>query len=170
MVLDGVNKPYLMIGGGDHRVGHKQNYDEIFDDLENFARKLPAQLGPVECRWSGQVVEPVDGLPFIGRATNFGDRVLFATGLSGMGMTQSAIAAKVCADIILAQDETERNPKEFPTSQRQHRSMCHNFEQYRATCCCSYFPREVLDPRPFQYLLHYVLRARLSLHSDMRIA
>lgn len=108
MVLDGVNKPYLMIGGGDHRVGHKQNYDEIFDDLENFARKLPARLGPVEYRWSGQVVEPVDGLPFIGRATNLGDRVLFATGLSGMGMTQSAIAAKVCAEIILAQDETER--------------------------------------------------------------
>lgn len=106
--IDGVTRRYMTIGGGDHRVGHKQNYDEIFDELETFARKLGVDLGPIEYRWSGQVVEPVDGLPFIGRATNLGDRVLIATGMSGMGMTQSAIAARVCSDIILAHDESAR--------------------------------------------------------------
>src|SRR5207248_2530602 len=54
----------------------------------------------IEFRWSGQVMEPVDSLAFIGRNPLDSDNVFIATGDSGMGMTHGTIAGLLLTDLI----------------------------------------------------------------------
>ena len=56
--------------------------------------------GPVEFRWSGQVMETQDGLAFIGRNPMDSPNVYVATGDSGMGMTHGTIAGILLTDLI----------------------------------------------------------------------
>jgi Rieske Fe-S protein len=55
----------------------------------------------IDYRWSGQVMEPIDGLGFIGRNPSDESNVYIATGDSGMGMTHGTIAAMLITDLIL---------------------------------------------------------------------
>jgi len=88
----------LIVGGEDHRTGQAQDTDSRFDALESWARNLTPNIEFVEFRWSGQVMEPVDGLAFIGR--NPGDENIFiATGDSGHGTTHGTIAAMLICDL-----------------------------------------------------------------------
>jgi Rieske Fe-S protein len=57
-------------------------------------------LGAVTHRWSGQIMEPVDGLAFIGRNPLDDDNVYIATGDSGNGMTHGTLAGMVISDLI----------------------------------------------------------------------
>ncbi|PYQ06013.1 MAG: hypothetical protein DMF82_07235 [Acidobacteria bacterium] len=57
----------------------------------------------VRYRWSAQVVEPVDGLPFIGRNTPSA-HVYVGTGYCGTGMTFGTLAAMIASDLILGRD------------------------------------------------------------------
>jgi glycine/D-amino acid oxidase-like deaminating enzyme/nitrite reductase/ring-hydroxylating ferredoxin subunit len=89
-----------ILGGEDHKTGMVVTTGELYQRLE---RKL-AQLLPgaaVTHRWSGQVVETVDGLPFIG-ATD--DSQFIATGFSGNGLTFGTVAAMMCRDWVLGRD------------------------------------------------------------------
>jgi glycine/D-amino acid oxidase-like deaminating enzyme/nitrite reductase/ring-hydroxylating ferredoxin subunit len=89
----------LIAGGEDHKTGQAHDTNERFDRLENWTRLLFPHVGIVEYRWSGQVMEPVDGLAFIGR--NPGDENVFiATGDSGHGMTHGTIAGRLISDLI----------------------------------------------------------------------
>jgi nitrite reductase/ring-hydroxylating ferredoxin subunit len=56
--------------------------------------------GPLEFRWSGQVMETQDGLAFIGRNPLDANNVYVATGDSGMGMTHGTIAGMLICDLI----------------------------------------------------------------------
>ena len=56
--------------------------------------------GEVIYKWSGQVMETVDGLAFIGRNPLDADNVYVATGDSGMGLTHGTIAGMLIADLI----------------------------------------------------------------------
>jgi Rieske Fe-S protein len=58
----------------------------------------------VEYRWSGQVMEPVDGIAFIGRDPGNADNVYIATGDSGMGMTHGTIAGMLITDLIMGRE------------------------------------------------------------------
>ena len=53
--------------------------------------------------WSGQIMEPIDGLAFIGRNPGQ-DNVYIATGDSGNGMTHGAIAGLLISDLILGRE------------------------------------------------------------------
>ena len=54
-------------------------------------------------RWSGQVMEPVDAMAFIG--SNPGDEHIYiATGDSGNGMTHGTIAGILLTDLITGRD------------------------------------------------------------------
>lgn len=89
----------LLVGGEDHKTGQGGGEEnERFLRLETWARRhLP--VGPARHRWSGQVLEPVDGIPYIGR--NPGDgHVWVVTGDSGNGMTSGTIAAMVIPALI----------------------------------------------------------------------
>jgi nitrite reductase/ring-hydroxylating ferredoxin subunit len=51
-------------------------------------------------RWSGQVMESVDGLAFIGRNPVDHDNIYIVTGDSGSGMTHGTIAGLLLTDLI----------------------------------------------------------------------
>ena len=74
----------LIVGGEDHKTGQADDADERFDRLEAWTRERFPTAEEVEFRWSGQVMEPIDGLAFIGR--NPGDKNTYVvTGDSGNG-------------------------------------------------------------------------------------
>jgi len=90
---------YVIIGGEDHKTGLADDADTRFANLEAWSRLRFPGLGAVTHRWSGQVYEPVDYLPFIGR--NPGDeRVFIVTGDSGQGITMGATAGLIIPDLI----------------------------------------------------------------------
>ncbi len=95
-----VSGSYLLVGGEDHKTGHG---DELsaFAQLQRWASDRFPALG-FEHRWSGQILEPVDGLPFIG--TNPGDKHVFvATGFSGNGITFGTLSGMLLSDLVLGQ-------------------------------------------------------------------
>jgi Rieske Fe-S protein len=57
-------------------------------------------VSKVEFRWSGQVMEPVDGLAFIGPNPLDKESVFIATGFSGTGMTYGTVAGMLLTDLV----------------------------------------------------------------------
>jgi glycine/D-amino acid oxidase-like deaminating enzyme/nitrite reductase/ring-hydroxylating ferredoxin subunit len=90
----------LIIGGEDNKTGQEHDQDERFKCLEEWARKNFSRLGSIKYRWAGQVMEPIDGLSFIGKDPENENNVYIATGDSGMGMTHSAFAGILLKDLI----------------------------------------------------------------------
>ena len=92
----------LIVGGEDHKTGQDDlPAEERYLRLEAWTRQFFPVAGEVVYRWSGQVMEPGDGLPFIGRNPLDNARVYIATGDSGMGMTNGTVAGILLADLIL---------------------------------------------------------------------
>ena len=81
---------WLIVGGEDHRTGTANDMNERFARLEAWAReRFP--VADFEYRWSGQVMEPVDFLPYSGRDGS--DRIYLHSGDSGQGMTNGVAGA-----------------------------------------------------------------------------
>ena len=90
----------LIVGGEDHKTGQEDDAYDRFAYLEAWTReRFP--VGEVEYKWSGQVMEPVDGLGYIGRNPGDKGHILVATGDSGHGMTHGTIAGILLTDLIL---------------------------------------------------------------------
>jgi glycine/D-amino acid oxidase-like deaminating enzyme/nitrite reductase/ring-hydroxylating ferredoxin subunit len=90
----------LIVGGEDHKTGQQDDAYDRFAYLEAWAReRFP--IGEVEYKWSGQVMEPVDGLGYIGRNPGDKGHIMVATGDSGHGMTHGTIAGILLTDLIL---------------------------------------------------------------------
>jgi glycine/D-amino acid oxidase-like deaminating enzyme/nitrite reductase/ring-hydroxylating ferredoxin subunit len=95
----GVRHDLVIIGGEDHKVGQDADPAHRFDALETWARKRFASVGPRVAEWSGQVMESIDGLGYIG--ANPRDRnVYIATGFAGNGLTHGALAGMLITDLI----------------------------------------------------------------------
>ena len=90
----------LIVGGEDHKTGQENDGAERFAKLEQWTRERFPQARSVEFRWSGQVMEPVDGIAFIGRNPLDEDNVFIATGDSGQGMTHGTIAGMLLTDLL----------------------------------------------------------------------
>jgi glycine/D-amino acid oxidase-like deaminating enzyme/nitrite reductase/ring-hydroxylating ferredoxin subunit len=90
----------LIVGGEDHKTGQANDGFERYERLEQWTRERFPQMLDVKFRWSGQVMEPVDGLAFIGRNPLDEDNVFIATGDSGQGMTHGTIAGMLLTDLI----------------------------------------------------------------------
>ena len=89
----------LIVGGEDHKSGQASDCEQRFAKLERWARDHFPFVGEVTDHWSGQVIEPVDGVAYIGR--NPGEKnVYVVTGDSGNGMTHGTIAGIMIADLI----------------------------------------------------------------------
>ncbi|HEX5833358.1 MAG TPA: FAD-dependent oxidoreductase [Pyrinomonadaceae bacterium] len=98
----------LIVGGEDHKTGQENDGAERFARLEQWTRERFPQAREVEFRWSGQVMEPVDGIAFIGRNPLDDDNVFIATGDSGQGMTHGTIAGMLLTDLL----QGRKNPWE----------------------------------------------------------
>ncbi len=90
----------LIVGGEDHVSGQANDMNRRFGVLEAWTRaRFP--IGDVQYRWSGMVLETIDGLGLIGRKPMDEDNVYITTGDSGMGMTHGVIAGMLIRDLIL---------------------------------------------------------------------
>jgi Rieske Fe-S protein len=101
---DPENEELVIIGGEDHKTGQAFDQEERYKRLESWARSRLPRLGPVLFRWSGQVMETIDGIAFIGRNPVDQDNIYIVTGDSGMGMTHGTIAGLLLTDLILGRD------------------------------------------------------------------
>ncbi|KAF2990455.1 FAD-dependent oxidoreductase [Methylocystis sp. MJC1] len=90
----------LIVGGEDHKTGESNDGAERIRSLTSWTRGLIPALGRETARWSGQVLEPMDYVGFIGRSPGE-KRVYVATGDSGQGMTHGAVAGLLICDLIL---------------------------------------------------------------------
>src|SRR5881398_1669956 len=93
----------LIVGGEDHKTGQADDWEQRFGKLERWARDRFPFVGEITDRWSGQVMEPVDGVAYIGR--NPGDKnVYVVTGDSGNGITHGTIAGILITDLICGRE------------------------------------------------------------------
>jgi nitrite reductase/ring-hydroxylating ferredoxin subunit len=97
---DGNSHDVLIVGGEDHKTGQANDGEERFQRLEQWTRERFSNARDVQFRWSGQVMEPVDGVAFIGRNPLDEDNIYIATGDSGQGMTHGTIAGMLLTDLI----------------------------------------------------------------------
>ncbi len=93
----------LLSGGEDHPTGVTTTTNVAEEDryklVEDWTRKnFP--IGEITYRWSGQVMEPMDGIAFIGRNPKDHDNIYIVTGDSGNGMTHCSFAGLLISDLI----------------------------------------------------------------------
>lgn len=98
---DNVN--YLLIGGRGHKVGQIESASNSYAELIDFGKKH-FNLTDVEYRWSAQDYESVDKLPYIGPITSKHEDIFVATGFRKWGMTNSAFAAMLLANLVKGED------------------------------------------------------------------
>ena len=74
---------FVIFGGEDHKTGQAADTEACYERLE---RTLATLVPGIELthRWSGQVIETPDGLPYIGETA---EHQFAATGFSGNGLT-----------------------------------------------------------------------------------
>ncbi|RKS25618.1 glycine/D-amino acid oxidase-like deaminating enzyme [Flavobacterium endophyticum] len=93
----------LIAGGEDHKTGQGDDEgiseQERYGRLEAWTREFFPMLEDLSYRWSGQIMEPVDSLGFMGK--NPGDENIYIiTGDSGNGMTHATLGAIIIRDLI----------------------------------------------------------------------
>ena len=91
----------LIVGGEDHKTGQSPEHPDPYHELERWTRHLFPGAGAVEYTWSGEVMEPADGMAFIGPNAVGRKNVYVVTGDSGNGMTHGAVAALLIPDQIM---------------------------------------------------------------------
>jgi glycine/D-amino acid oxidase-like deaminating enzyme/nitrite reductase/ring-hydroxylating ferredoxin subunit len=94
----------LICGGEDHPTGLTAATDAVPEEhryklLEAWARER-FEIDDVIYHWSGQVMEPLDGMAYIGKNPFDKDNVYIATGDSGNGLTHGTIAGILLSDLI----------------------------------------------------------------------
>lgn len=88
---------YAIFGGADHKTGQSENTEQCYAQVaKTLGKILPA--AEVERRWSGQVIETSDGLPYIGQTAA---RQFVATGYAGNGLTFGTLAGIMAHDWVL---------------------------------------------------------------------
>jgi glycine/D-amino acid oxidase-like deaminating enzyme/nitrite reductase/ring-hydroxylating ferredoxin subunit len=93
----------LIVGGEDHRSGEMNDMDDRFARLEQWTRERYPSLSGVDYRWSGQVMEPIDFMPFSGR--NPGNTNIYLhTGDSGQGITNGVAGSLTLLPLIIGED------------------------------------------------------------------
>ena len=78
----------VILGGEDHKTGQADDTRRCFAAIERRLREHAPGIRIMH-RWSGQVIETRDGLPYIGEVS---PGRFVATGFAGNGMTFGTIA------------------------------------------------------------------------------
>lgn len=97
----------LISGGEDHKVGQADDEqipeEERYTNLIEWTKKRFPDMEDIEYKWSGQVMEPIDSLAFIGK--NPGDENIYIiTGDSGNGMTHGTLGGIIITDLITGKE------------------------------------------------------------------
>lgn len=110
----------LIVGGEDHKTGQADDEgipeERRFRALVEWTRQHFPVAQEVIYEWSGQVMEPVDYMAFIGKNPG-DDNVYIITGDSGNGMTHGTLGGLIVSDLIQGKENpwTELySPKRIP--------------------------------------------------------
>ncbi len=96
-------KDRMIIGGEDHRSDVDVDNSKNFQALEEYIQKhFPNVPYKLVRSWEGPIIEPVDGIAYIGPHKD--PNMYYATGFSGNGMTYSHIAGQIISDLIIGKD------------------------------------------------------------------
>ena len=92
----------LIVGGEDHKTGQPEDKDpnEPFRCLEEWTRERFPMIESIDYRWSGQIMEPVDYMAYIGKNPGGDEHIYVATGDSGNGMTHGTIAGIILNELV----------------------------------------------------------------------
>ena len=97
----------LICGGEDHKTGQADDEDIPEEDrytrLIGWTKKRFPAIEDIVYKWSGQVMEPVDSLGFIGKNPG-DDNIYIITGDSGNGMTHGTLGGMIISDIITGKE------------------------------------------------------------------
>ncbi|BDU16395.1 FAD-dependent oxidoreductase [Lysobacter auxotrophicus] len=99
---DGDGKDWIIVGGEDHKTGQDDD-PTAYVRLQEWTRERFPDAGPFTHAWSGQIIEPVDGMAFIG-ADPDNDNVFLITGDSGNGLTHGTLGALLVCDLVQGRD------------------------------------------------------------------
>jgi glycine/D-amino acid oxidase-like deaminating enzyme/nitrite reductase/ring-hydroxylating ferredoxin subunit len=136
--VDGVC--YLIVGGEDHKVGEADDTRKPFQRLEEYvAGRFGQTVKATDFRWSGQIIEPADGLPYIGRSPGM-DHIYVATGYSGNGMTSGTLAGMLLSDELLGKANPWRDL--YDATRFKPVASAKNFVEENVT-----FPKHMLADR-----------------------
>jgi glycine/D-amino acid oxidase-like deaminating enzyme/nitrite reductase/ring-hydroxylating ferredoxin subunit len=96
---------YAIFGGADHKTGTVTDTAERFGQVQaELLRLLPSAR--IEARWTGQVIETSDGLPFVGETA---PHQYASTGYAGNGLTFGTLGALVMHDAVMGVDNPWRS-------------------------------------------------------------
>ncbi|ONG41941.1 hypothetical protein BKE30_02345 [Alkanindiges hydrocarboniclasticus] len=93
----------LIIGGEDHKVGQDSQASQHFSNLQQWAKQHFPFIEETVYKWSGEVIEPMDALAYIG-LTPRQKSVYMITADSGHGMTHATIGGMLITDLILGRE------------------------------------------------------------------
>ncbi|MBI5202471.1 MAG: FAD-binding oxidoreductase, partial [Elusimicrobia bacterium] len=96
----GDQREYLVVGGEDHPAAKPSDPEPRWARLEAWMRERFPMASGVTHRWHGEVQEPADGLPSLGRDPGR-EGIFRASGFGGSGLTSAAVAAMVLSDSVL---------------------------------------------------------------------
>jgi glycine/D-amino acid oxidase-like deaminating enzyme/nitrite reductase/ring-hydroxylating ferredoxin subunit len=91
----------LIVGGEDHKTGQNTHPEECFERLRAWTDVRFQIDKELAYKWSGQVLEPVDALAYLGHNPVDRNNVYIITGDSGHGMTHCTIGGLLVTDQIL---------------------------------------------------------------------
>ena len=98
----GADEVRVLVGGEDHKVGQDDD-PESYVRLQAWARRHFPSITHFTAAWSGQILEPADGLAFAGADPGH-DNVYLVTGDSGNGLTHGTLGALLLCDLIQGRD------------------------------------------------------------------
>lgn len=91
------NHRYAVFGGADHKTGQVDDPEACYRQVLRALLDIIPDAVP-ERRWSGQVIETSDGLPYIGETA---EGQFAATGYTGNGLTFGTLAGLMAHDYVL---------------------------------------------------------------------
>jgi glycine/D-amino acid oxidase-like deaminating enzyme/nitrite reductase/ring-hydroxylating ferredoxin subunit len=106
---DGADHDILIVGGADHKVGQDEHADDRYAVIESWVRQRYPMAEAVEFKWSGEVMEPADGIAFFGKNPMDDGNVFIITGDSGNGMTHCTAGAMLVSDLIMGRSNPWAN-------------------------------------------------------------
>lgn len=89
-------KDYLIVCGGDHRIGKKGGE---FAKITNFSNLYYPQAD-IELKWSTQDCITFDSMPYIGKYSKNTDNIFVLTGFNKWGITNAMAGANIICDMI----------------------------------------------------------------------
>jgi len=93
----------LIAGGEDHRTGQADDEEikeeDRYTKLTEWTKKRFPGIEDIVYQWSGQVMEPIDSMAYIGKNPG-DDNIYIITGDSGNGMTHGTLGGIIITDII----------------------------------------------------------------------